>query len=143
MTHKVSGRHPEVDGDGCERERSSGELRLVDPAAEGLQGGRAVLKLLPKRQQQKQDINTAASQELGHHWANPGSGDEHLDDHQQHQQDEGANHVGLEKFVSHLGVLEKRHTLIKVRWASSAEGPASTSERKVLTFPSMWESLNT
>lgn len=71
MTHNVSGSHSKVDRDGCERECSSGELCLVDPAAEGLQGGRAVLKLLPKSQQQKQDINTAASQELGHHWANP------------------------------------------------------------------------
>lgn len=71
VTHDVSGGHPEVDGDGGERERRPGALGLVDPAAERLQGGGAMLKLLPQRQEQKQDINTAASQELGHHWTNP------------------------------------------------------------------------
>lgn len=71
MTHDVSGGHPEVNRDGGERERRPGALGLVDPAAERLQGGGAMLKLLPQRQEQKQDINTAASQELGHHWTNP------------------------------------------------------------------------
>ena len=70
--HNVCRGDSEVDGDGGERDQSPGELGLVDPAAEGLEGGRAAFKLLPQRQQQEQRVNAATDQELGHHGADPG-----------------------------------------------------------------------
>lgn len=43
----------------------------MNPAAEGLQGGGAILKLLPQSQQQEQEVNTAADHELSHHRTKP------------------------------------------------------------------------
>lgn len=37
----------------------------------------------------------------------PGGRDQRLHRHEQQQQDEGTNHVGLEEFVPHLRILER------------------------------------
>lgn len=167
MTHDVSGGHPEVDEDGSERERRPGALGLMDPAAEGLQGRGAMLKLLPQRQQQKQDINTATSQELGDHWTNPktnidiallisffcrleyqvvgrvlylGAGTNTWTAISSTSRMKEQTMLDLKSSSLIWEYWGNNDTPIKGHWAS-VEG--SVPRQEVLTFPSMWESLNT
>lgn len=46
----------------------------MDPAAEGLKRGGAVLELLSQTQYEEQEINAATDNELSNHWTQPGQG---------------------------------------------------------------------